>query len=67
MAGVTIEELGLRFVQICNGKLLEWLSAACIFSGRYTLGYFFTAGEKNLEYSCIIWSFWHLRYIIRFL
>ena len=53
MAGVTIEELGLRFVQICMENYLEWLSAACIFLQVYS-GIFFTAGEKNSECSCII-------------
>ena len=38
MAGVTIEELGL----------LERLSAACIFSGRCTLGYFLPQ-EKRIQ------------------
>ncbi len=48
MAGVTIEELGLRFCADLYGELLEWLSVACIFSGRYTLGYFLPQ-EKRIQ------------------
>ena len=55
MAGVTIEELGLRFVQICMENYWSGcLSALYFFLARYTLGIFFTAGEKNPECSCII-------------
>ena len=53
MAGVTIEELGLRFVQICMENYWRWMLAACIFSGRYTLGYFLPQ-EKESRVSCII-------------
>ena len=66
MAGVTIEELGLRFVQIC----MENYWSGCLLPVFFLAGVLwdiFTAGEKNPECSCIIWSFWHLRYIIRFL
>ena len=44
MAGVTIEELGLRFVQICMENYWSGCLLPVFFLGRYTLGYFFTAG-----------------------
>lgn len=54
MAGVTIEELGLRFVQICMENYWSGCMLPVFFLAGYTLGYFLSAGEKNLEYSCII-------------
>ena len=53
MAGVTIEELGLRFVQICMENYWSGCLLPVFFLQVYS-GIFFTAGEKNPECFCII-------------
>ena len=53
MAGVTIEELGLRFVR--SVWKITGVAVCCLyFFWQVYSGIFFTAGEKNPECSCII-------------
>lgn len=53
-AGVTIEELGLRFVQICMENYWSGCLLPVFFLAGILWDIFYQAGEKNPECSCII-------------